>query len=328
MPPNRAFHLQSVASPIPWRRQTSAVDAPRPCSARIATIRSSVTLGLRTSVSSRDGLPPQVRDLEGRRGLRSLVASPHWAEEDVRGGDRAMGRRVCEEPDCGAALYPGDEGGLCFTCSARRGAARVRRRLQRPWPRGAQSPRDPRRRAVPSPQRSSHRLRLLGRLRWHHPAGPDAPPPSPAPARSAGSRPLPHRGPAPRPGLRADGDRGTGRACSVLPARRAEAAPTPLPRPTLCAEPGCGTPVRRSATGCCASHAASRARARRPRLRPIVCQHRGCEAPISRWSKSGRCRRHALKVRLDDGRTPEKPDPNFKRRRSPATGADAEGPPT
>jgi hypothetical protein len=34
-----------------------------------------------------------------------------------------MGRRVCEEPGCGAALYPGDEGGLCFTCAARRRAA-------------------------------------------------------------------------------------------------------------------------------------------------------------------------------------------------------------
>ena len=34
-----------------------------------------------------------------------------------------MGRRVCEEPGCGAALYSGDEGGLCFTCAARRRAA-------------------------------------------------------------------------------------------------------------------------------------------------------------------------------------------------------------
>ena len=231
-----------------------------------------------------------------------------------------MGGRICGEPGCGAALYPGDEDGLCFTCAARgRTARRAAITVGPAAPPKAEAPRE----RAPVPSSTSRGSEPAAVVR--PPAARDAvPPPPPRPARppapSARSRapeaPKPRKPRAPAAPQPCEGPGCervvTGHRPSVLcpscaarkraaeqRARRAEASPEP-PVPMVCAEPGCDTPVKRSTTGYCASHAASHAAKRRPRIRPTVCQHRGCEAPISRWSKSGRCRRHALRVRLEE----------------------------
>ena len=230
-----------------------------------------------------------------------------------------MGRGICGEPGCGAALYPGDEGGVCFTCAARRRAAgRAERRSVSATALAAVPAAVAQRETAPAAPAPSEAPRG---------PGPTAvpPPPSPPPARDAAPSRRPGRPPfppekrrprtsaLPRPCMGPGCERVvTGHRASVLcpscaarkraaeqRARRAEASPEP-PAPTVCAEPGCDTQVKRSTTGYCASHAASRAAKRRPRIRPTVCQHRGCEVPISRWSKSGRCRRHALRVRPEE----------------------------
>ena len=224
-----------------------------------------------------------------------------------------MGQRICGEPACGAALYPGDEEGLCFTCAARRRAARRAAIAVGSFgPPNAEDPRDP------APAQAAQAVRP--------PAARDAAPPPPRRPGHPPAPPLRSRAPeapkprkprtpaAPRPCMGPGCERVvSGHRPSVLcpfcaarkraaeqRARRAETSPE-LPAPaTVCAEPGCGTQIKRSKTGYCASHAASQAAKRRPRIRPTVCQHRGCGAPISRWSKSGRCRRHALRVRPEE----------------------------
>ena len=212
-----------------------------------------------------------------------------------------MGGRICGEPGCGAALYPGDEDGLCFTCAARLRTARRAAIVVGPaGPPKAEAP------GEPAPARSPV-------SQGSEPAAAILPPAKPTKTRAPRAR-KPRASAAPRPCLGPGCERVvTGHRPSVLcpsctagkraaeqRAQRGEASPEPA-APALCAAPGCGTAVKRSKTGYCASHAASRAAKHRLRIRPTVCRHRGCGAPISRWSKSGRCRRHALRVRSEEG---------------------------
>ena len=192
--------------------------------------------------------------LEPTRAPRlALAPSPRLTgpKRTPAGEDRAMGRRVCEEPGCGAVLYPGDEGGLCFTCSARRQAHKraARRTILATGPakpRATVAPRSP----EPAPSAA--------------PRGPKpaavVPPPSPPPARDATPPRRPGRPPrrarhphgaqaqGPRPaaalrglGLRADGDRA--QAERAVPLLRGEEARGRAARAAGRGAPGASRPA-------------------------------------------------------------------------------------